>query len=475
MNGTVLLPSFNRANEMKEFFKAYLETESTVPGLVIVDRNDPQKEEYTKLDYPEGWHLVITEARKMGDKFREVWDQYKDLDFVIIMNDDHRPKTKGWDQTVISQLNGSNVVSTNDGATPDKPWNAPNRICGAIAFSGKIYRTLGWLFPPGLNHLYSDDVWGYLFGRTGNCQVLMDICVFHDHAYLDEKKKDDTYYAINGKGDFSIQNPSGGMWDDDRKAFERWIKEDAENDLKKIIQLQPKQGLMIATPTHDGTCAYEYALGLADLAGFLAVNGIYFEIARVMGSSLIPHARNSLVDMFMKSKCQKLLFIDADQGFNKDVVLRLFQSSRRIVAGVTPHKRFPMNLNFDPKEDDQAFFKDLNNKSQEEFNAFVKAKSDLVGEIEVSRSGTGFMMIDRSVFEILEPHVAKYFPFDNNDSVTHGEYFAMGSDPASGRYKGEDWKFIEMAKEHSIPIFINHQAIASHRGGFLFEMQPGGQ
>ncbi len=466
MKGTVLLPTLGRPHLVKRLLDSYLETESSVAGLLLIDKNDPKLEEYKALVLPEKWFIHLTDSVKMGDKVREAWDIYKDMDFVVILNDDHILRTKGWDQIVLSQLNGTNVVSTNDGATPDKPWNAPHRICGAIAFSGGVFRALGYLFPRKLQHLYSDDVWGQLFSRAQCCNVLMDVCVEHKHAYLNPEDRDDTYRAINGEADFQSKEPKGGLWEHDRNELNEWLKNDLEGDVKKLLQIQPKTGLMVGTPFHDNNCAVPYATGLVDVAMTLNANGIYFELAKVVGSSLITHARNSIVDMFMNSKCQKLLFIDSDQGWDAKTVIPLFKSSRRIIAGITPHKRFPINLNFEPLEEDMKYFKDPINKSMAEFVEFAKARADMNGDIEVARAGTGFMMIDRSVFEIMGDAVPDYLAFDNNNEIKHKEYFIMGGH--TGRFRGEDWRFSMLAKELHIPIFINANSIVPHLGNFLF-------
>lgn len=466
MQGTWLLPSLSRARELEKFFEAYLKAESSTPVMVLVDKEDPEKDEYTKLTYPEKCFLVFTEKRSMGEKVHEVWEQIKDQDWVGILNDDHRPITAQWDQRVLSQINGTNVVFTNDGETPEKPWNFPKRMCGAIAFSGKILRTLGWMFPPGIKHLYSDEVWGALFGRAQCAQGLGDVCVFHDHAYLKPEKRDDTFKLINGEQGLVNGEGTSPLWLDDKRAFQAWLKNDAEKDYRKILELQPKQGVMLATPSHDGNVAMGYAMGLADASVCLAQNNIYFEMARVVGSSLIPHARNSLVDMFLQSKCQRLLMIDSDQGWGKEHLLRLLQSPKLIVAGITPHKRFPINLNFDPLDEDKHYFKDLCNKGPEEFNVFAKEKADPLGLIQVEHVGTGFIMIDRRVFEIMKEHVSEYSAFDNNVDIKHKEYFKMGE--LDGKYRGEDWWFNTLAKRLNIPIFINANVVVQHTGSYTF-------
>lgn len=466
MTGTWLLPSLDRPHLLEEFFKAYRESEGSTPGLVLVDKEDPQKELYLKIDYPQDWRLVLTDAVTMGDKVREVWNEIKDYEWVGILNDDHRPRTKGWDQKVLSQITGTNVVATNDG------WVAPHRIAGAICFSGGFLRALGYMFLSGQHHLFSDDVWAHVSNRAQAGRLLMDVLVEHDHAYKNEKLRDKTFTLINGEKGLVNGQGEGGFWPGDKKVFEEWHSTgQAERDAQKILDLQPKTGIMIATPSHDGNCFMGYALGLIDIGTFMQQNNIYFEMARVTGSSLIPHARNSLVDMFLKSKCQRLLMMDADQGFDKTTFIHLLQSPKKIIAGIVPHKRFPINLNFEPLPEHNHYFKSLVNKGYEEFKIYAKEVGDQKGIIEVNRTGTGCMMIDRSVFDIMaaEPDlVSEYEAFDNDPSKKHKEFFEMGG--YGGRYRGEDWFFTELAKKCNIPIHINANSICTHHGSFTFQV-----
>ncbi len=457
MNGLWLVPSLDRIGQLIDFFQAYKDTNSSTPGMVLVDQGDyiSKQAKYMALELPDGWSIRQTTGVTMGDKCREVWDEVKGLDWVGLLNDDHRPRTMEWDKKILAHLNGNNIIGTNDGPSPDKPWMAPKKLCGATCWSGNVLRTIGWMFPARLNHLFIDDVWEQLAGPAQCAQIIMDVCVEHVHAYKDGEK-DATFEKVN----------SSDSWQHDHAVFQDWIKNDAAKDIARLMAIQPKMGVMLATPSHDGDVALLYAVGLMDTGIGLTQQNIYFEFARVEGSSLIPHARNSLVDMFLKSKCQKLLFVDSDQGFGKHHVFALLQSKRPIIAGVTPHKRFPINLNFEPLEQDNHYFKDTCNKSTEEFFKFAKERADSSGEIEVNRSGTGFIMIDRSVFETMKDHVADYLAFDDNMEAKHGEYFRMGS--MDGRFKGEDWAFTMLAKKLNIPIFINSNVLVVHKGTYTF-------
>lgn len=463
MKAVILLPSYQRPELLKRFLTSYKETETTTPCWVLVDKADPKKDEYLAIDYPKGAALTFTEGRSMADKVNEVWDQIINLDAICLINDDHIAETPQWDQKCLSQITGTNVLGTNDA------YVAPQRLCGATWWSGKVLRTIGYIFPPGIQHLYVDSVWEFLCARAKCANVLMDVTVRHDHAFRDpsQTKQDETHKSVYVDGWNDPNKEGSPAW-----HFQRWMQTDAETDAQKLLDIQPKTGLMIATPSHDGNCAIGYALGLADMAIFFSQQNIYFEMARVVGSSLIPHARNSLVDMFLKSRCQRLLFIDSDQGFDRQAILHLFQSNKRIIAGITPHKRFPINFNFEPLPQDAHFFKDLSNKSSEEFLAYARAKADPKGEIEVNRAGTGFLMIDRSVFEFMKDHVEQYEPFDNKNDLFHKEYFKFGIDKVEGkskRYLGEDWFFTQLAKKLKIPIFINAHSIVTHHGSFTFD------
>lgn len=468
MKGCWLLPTLSRPHLLKEFIKAYNDTNSTTDVWVLVHEKDPKYQEYREIEYPKTFTLINTgEASSMGDKVRHVWPSISSFDWVGICNDDHLPRSDKWDQQVISQIQGHNLVFTNDGYVN---INGPTRIAGAICFSGKWLRALGYMFLEGQHHFYSDDAWQALCARPQCAFYLHDVLVEHRHAYNNKELQDDTFFLTNGPKGLNPETRigEGGFWPNDSAVFKKWVDSgQAEKDVQKIMNIQPKTGVMVATPSHDNKVIFEYALGLADFQMSLRSQNQHVEVARVVGSSLVPHARNSLIDMFVKSKCQKMLFIDADQAFNADVCWPLFRSSRRIVAAITPHKRFPINLNFEPLEQDRHFFKDLVNKSMEEFVAFAKARADANGEIEVNRAGTGMICIDRSVFDILGEEIPDYFAFDNSDTVKHKEFFKMGIAP-TGRYKGEDWHFCEEAKRHGIPIYINASCVIGHHGGWMF-------
>lgn len=463
--GVWLLPTLGRLELLKECLASLIWAETSTPGWILVDAGDfiANQQEYQSLVLPKDWQIIQTTSITMGSKFREIWDSYKDFDWVGTINSDHQIMTKGWDKTMLSHLRDHLILGTNDGKTPDKPWMFPKKLCGATMWSGKVIRTLGYLMYPGLEQLYIDDQFELLGAQAGAIQLLKEVCVWHNHVFAG-RAKDDSHSKVYREGWNDPTHVNG----DETRVFNHWKETQYQKDLEKLVAIQPRMGLQVATPSHDGNVSFGYALGLTDLALFFNQNNIYFEMARVVGSSLLPHARNSLIAMFLKSKCQRMLFVDSDQSWTKEACLALFQSNRRIIAGVTPHKRFPINLNFTPLPEHEHFFKDLSNKASAEFQEYVNKCANQQGEIEVSKAGTGFIMIDRSVFELMLPHVQEYQAFDNNPDVKHHEYFAMGA--IGGKYEGEDYMFNSMAKKLNIPTFISARSLVGHRGSFEWQV-----
>jgi len=196
MKGAVFLPSFNRPHLVKNFITSYNKTGAKVPLWIVVDENDPKLESYKELQLPDKGLLKITKARTMGSKTRELWDEFKDFDYLILVNDDHECITAGWDQAILSQVQGHNVVFTNDDYVNAE---GPNRIAGAICFSGKWMRALGYLFLPNLDHLYSDDTWQILCQRPQCAFYMHDVVMAHRHAYKHPELQDETFRVINGE------------------------------------------------------------------------------------------------------------------------------------------------------------------------------------------------------------------------------------------------------------------------------------
>jgi hypothetical protein len=229
-----LLPSKGRPERLKVFFEHYWKTNSITPGYVLVNENDPSFVEYTKVIMPENWVLYsINHVGKPSiGKANKIWMHEhfvkNKTGFIGLLSDDYFPKTKHWDARLIGGLADFDIISAND------LFKAPNRM-GCCVFSYDIIQAVGYLYPPGINHMYFDDVWENIGMATDTWKVRMDTIVEHDHW---EKNKD--LYDETAKH-------TCGFFKSDKKVYEKWFKNDFQKVLTRVRTMlknryTPKKG-----------------------------------------------------------------------------------------------------------------------------------------------------------------------------------------------------------------------------------------
>jgi hypothetical protein len=222
-----LLPTRRRPAKLATTMAAHLRTGVVTRGLVIVEKADWADNEaaYRDIALPPGWRYVATDGDTMGDKVRELWPLYCGARAVGLLGDDNVPETPGWDRLVAADVNGWNVLSTND------DWQAHTdihrgRMAGATLWSGDLIRAIGWLYPPKLQHCYIDDIWERL-GRLGRCwHVRMDVMVRHVHLQKHNAELDETH------------KKAYGFMGADREIFEAWERDDMPRCLEVIRTLR---------------------------------------------------------------------------------------------------------------------------------------------------------------------------------------------------------------------------------------------
>lgn len=225
MRGLWLLPSRRRLEKLAIFFEKAIENGIATPGVVLVQKDElaELKAQYDALVIPPRWSILPTNADGMGDKYREVWNAVKSLDWVGIGCDDLRPQTLGWDKTLLSHITGKNIVSCNDGQQGNL------RMSGITIFSGVVLRAMGYIYPPHFWHTYVDNVWEDI-GRGAECWTYVnDVLVTHDHPFvnqqIDPMKADDTTYK------------SYGHMQEDYTTYQEWIKNDRDNVIKRVKEI----------------------------------------------------------------------------------------------------------------------------------------------------------------------------------------------------------------------------------------------
>jgi len=87
-----------------------------------------------------------------------------------------------------------------------------------------------------------------------------------------------------------------------------------------IDQLRSKK-IFIATPMYGGQCHGSYTKSIADLMCLSVKYGIELKLYYIFNESLITRARNYLVDEFMRSGFDYMMFIDSDIQFESQDIL----------------------------------------------------------------------------------------------------------------------------------------------------------
>jgi hypothetical protein len=107
------------------------------------------------------------------------------------MGDDHRPRTKNWDELFVEQLySGSEIVYGNDlfqGAS----------LPTAVAMSNTIVKELRGMVPDNLRHLYLDNFWLKLGQDLDKIKYMPEVIIEHCHAFNGKAPMDDNYARVN--------------------------------------------------------------------------------------------------------------------------------------------------------------------------------------------------------------------------------------------------------------------------------------
>jgi hypothetical protein len=180
--------------------------------------------------------------------------------------------------------------------------------------------------------------------------------------------------------------------------------------------------------------------------------GIDWTMETMTNESLISRARNTLTAKFLNNKeSTHLMFIDADIGWEPWHLLVMLNRDVDVIGGLYPMKSLPVKWCV---------------------NGFDGAEEGTDGLQEVSKTGTGFMLIKRHVFEKLDAHPAtKPFINDIGLPVELNPYMKTYFDTAvrENRYYSEDWTFCENWRDLGGRVWVDKRVLLKHTGTYVFD------
>jgi hypothetical protein len=183
--------------------------------------------------------------------------------------------------------------------------------------------------------------------------------------------------------------------------------------------------------------------------------GIDWTMETMTNESLISRARNTLTAKFLHNKeSTHLMFIDADIGWEPWHLLVMLNAQKDVIGGLYPMKSLPVKWCV---------------------NGFDGAEVSEDGNLqEVSKTGTGFMLIARDVFEKLNAHPAtKPFMNDIGLPAELNPYMKTYFDTAvrENRYYSEDWTFCENWRDLGGKVWVDKRVLLRHTGTYVFDFQ----
>lgn len=227
----MIVPSRGRPQNVAALLDAWRETATGAADLLVaLDLDDPTVPDYKLVSAAFQWpadrgrfHCRVGERLRLGGTLNTVaLEQAGHYRMVGFLGDDHRPRTVGWDRRMVDALDelGTGMVYGDD---LFQRQNLPTQI----AMTSDIVRSLGYMVPGGLVHLYVDNAWAELGNTIGRLRYLPDVVIEHLHPSAGKAEMDASYEETNSQAQF----------DADRHRFEDWKRFSMDADVARLQEL----------------------------------------------------------------------------------------------------------------------------------------------------------------------------------------------------------------------------------------------
>ncbi len=263
---------------------------------------------------------------------------------------------------------------------------------------------------------------------------------------------------------------------------EEKLKAALPKDMKvDFAKLGKRRSLFIGAPMFGGLCQIGYHQSIIGLIVQCERLGIPYNLYEIPSDALITRARSTCTDMFRQLNYTNMIFIDTDIQFDPMSVLHLFalqedNSPYDIIGAAYPRKsiNWPMvhraaQLGHRPEEL-HKFVGDF------VFNPFPNTKMSVFAPSIVPELGTGFMMIRRNTFDVLEkahpewtykPDGMTWKEF-HESTRTACHFWGEKIDPISKRLLSEDYQFCQSAHNIGLKTWLCPWVRLTHTGKFDF-------
>ena len=245
------------------------------------------------------------------------------------------------------------------------------------------------------------------------------------------------------------------------------VQEIAEQAQQQSANQQPQQGQVqvnvdylkttrvhIAMPCYGGMLTESTFMSFIKWANTARQLGIDWTLETMVNESLISRARNTLTAKFLDMpEATHLFFVDADIGWEPWHLLVLLNRDVDVIGVLYPMKTMPIKW---------------------VVNGFEGAEEGPDGLQEVSKAGTGFLLMKKHVFEKMKAHPAvKQYKNDIGLDPKYDQHLKTYFDTAvrQNRYYSEDWTFCENWRDLGGRIWVDKRVLLRHSGSYVFCME----
>jgi hypothetical protein len=227
-----------------------------------------------------------------------------------------------------------------------------------------------------------------------------------------------------------------------------------QNQVQVNVDFLKTTRVHIAMPCYGGMLTESTFMSFIKWANTARQLGIDWTLETMVNESLISRARNTLTAKFLDMPdATHLFFVDADIGWEAWHLLVLLNRNVDVIGGLYPMKTMPIKW---------------------VVNGFEGAEEGPDGLQEVSKAGTGFLLMKKHVFEKLNSHPAvKQYKNDIGLDPKYDKYLKTYFDTAvrQNRYYSEDWTFCENWRDLGGRIWVDKRVLLRHSGSYVFCME----
>jgi hypothetical protein len=202
--------------------------------------------------------------------------------------------------------------------------------------------------------------------------------------------------------------------------------------------------VLIATPSLDGRVDAYYTNSLYESVKLGLQHDVMLQPVFLAYESILPMARNELINLCFLENYDSMVFIDADESWSADHLINIIQSEKDVVA-----------LPVVNKGDDKI-----------QYNIYLSdnpAKDPVDGYIDAVEVGTGFLKLSRKVVADLYHNQA--------DTVFRGKVLKNICEyqVENGAFIGEDISLCRKIKALGYTIWVNPAHTVEHIGTKKFQ------